>query len=47
VATFEVDTRFQTVGSGKTYLGLDTKDEEGPKVTTEAGAAKKTFAKVG
>jgi len=41
-----VTKRFETVGN--TYLGIDTKDEvPAPKVVTEDGPAKKTWAKPG
>lgn len=44
VISHEATERFETVG--KTYLGLDDAGEEvEPKVETEAGPAKQTFAK--
>jgi len=44
----DVSDRFQTYGGGKTFLGLDNKDEDiDTKVVTEGGPAKKTFAKIG
>jgi hypothetical protein len=41
--TSTVTQRFETVGP--TFLGLDARDELAPKVETEAGPAKKTYAK--
>jgi phage gp45-like len=43
--TSKVTARFETLG--KTYLGLDNKNEPGPIVSTVGGPAKQTFAKVG
>jgi len=43
----DVSDRFQTYGGGKTYLGLDSKDENvETKVVTDGGPAKKTLAKI-
>src|SRR6185503_4506384 len=40
----DVSDRFQTYGGGKTYLGLDSKDENvETKVVTDGGPAKKTL----
>jgi hypothetical protein len=44
IVTLEAETRVETVG--KTYLGLDAKNDSGPKVATEGGLAKQTWAKV-
>jgi phage gp45-like len=44
IVTLESTTRVETIG--KTYLGLDSKNESGPKVGTEGGLAKQTWAKV-
>jgi hypothetical protein len=46
IVSIENTERFETFGDGKTYLGLDKKGEGGPRVGTELGFAKKTFAKV-
>jgi phage gp45-like len=42
--TNQATTRFETVGP--TYLGLDGPGGNGPKVVTEGGPAKQTFAEV-
>jgi hypothetical protein len=45
IVTMESTERFETIG--KAYLGLDAKNEPGPRIGTEGGPAKQTYAKVG